>query len=211
MSAPVLSCALLADGSTDRALVPILEWSIHGHRPELAVRMAGFRVRGGTKVPEAMEEAARTFAPDILFVHRDAEGLGLERRLAEIPITGGKVVRVVPVRMTEAWLLVDEAAIRTASGNPNGRSPLALPPSTDLEGIADPKGVLRELLMAASGHSTRRKLKRLRRDLPLRVQRVASLVRDYGPLRALPAYRAFCEELSRVLDRVRPPAPPVQA
>jgi hypothetical protein len=37
------------------------------------------------------------------------------------------VVCVVPVRMMEAWLLIDEMAIRRVAGNPNGRIPIELP------------------------------------------------------------------------------------
>jgi hypothetical protein len=36
-------------------------------------------------------------------------------------------IPVVPVRMTEAWLLADEFAIRSAPGNPNGTQSLDLP------------------------------------------------------------------------------------
>jgi hypothetical protein len=61
--------------------------------------------------------------------------------------------------MTEAWLLVSESALRNASGNPNGRNPLQLPPWRDLETIPDPKVVLQNLLVDASGLSGRRRKK----------------------------------------------------
>lgn len=53
-------------------------------------------------------------------------------------------VCVIPVRMTEAWLLFDEAAIRQAAGNRLGRAPLALPPLDEVEQEPDPKSLLYE-------------------------------------------------------------------
>ena len=104
---------------------------------------------------------------DLLFVHRDAEGVPHRSRVEEIEIAMQEVravhegaglpphVVVVPVRMTEAWLLFDEAAIRRAAGNPNGRVSLQLPPG-DPEEIADPKQLLHDLLRTASELGGRR-------------------------------------------------------
>jgi hypothetical protein len=44
-----------------------------------------------------------------------------------LPDAGRTEARVVPVRMTKAWLTVDEAAIRKAARNPLGTAPLELP------------------------------------------------------------------------------------
>jgi len=57
-----------------------------------------------------------------------------------------EVVPAVPVRMTEAWLLFDEAAIRRAAGCPNGSMPLELPSLKTSEDIPDPKTILHEAL-----------------------------------------------------------------
>lgn len=52
---------------------------------------------------------------------------------------GARVVPVIPGRMTEAWLRLDEAAIRRVAGNPNGRTKLGLPKLHEVESVADPK------------------------------------------------------------------------
>ena len=44
--------------------------------------------------------------------------------------------------MAEAWLILDEAAIRTAVGKPDSRIPLHLPTPREAERRADPKGIL---------------------------------------------------------------------
>ena len=93
---------------------------------------------------------------------------------------------VVPVRMTEAWFLFSEAAIRRAAGVPDGDQPLDLPPLARTETIADPKQMLHDALRTASGRSARR----LRRFNVAEAQhRLAAILTGYSPLRALPAFR----------------------
>lgn len=99
-------------------------------------------------------------------------------------------VLVVPVQMTETWLLIDEAAIRMAAGNPHGRVPLDLPSLARLERLPDPKGYLHERLRLASEKSGRR-LDQFQRGVGERVQRVAALIEDFSPLRHLAAFAQF--------------------
>lgn len=141
---------------------------------------------------------------DLLFVHRDAEGEQRERRVEEIETAladvdswdRGRTVAVVPERMTEAWLLIDEAALRSAAGDPRGTVPLSIPAVTQLEGLSDPKGILHDLLRTASGLTGRR---RRRFRMKQAVHRVAAGVRDYSPLRQLSAFRALEEEVGQIL------------
>ena len=96
--------------------------------------------------------------------------------------------------MTEAWLLLEESAIRRAADNPNGTIPLHLPGVAALEGLVDPKKRLFDLLERAAEKTGRRK-EQFRRDLPLRRQRVAELIRDFSPLHQLSAFQAFERDL----------------
>ena len=73
-------------------------------------------------------------------------------------------VPVIPVRETEAWILLDEAAIRRVAGSPKGRRPLELPKLSQLENVSDPKKALEEALCTASGCQGNR-LKRFRKRL----------------------------------------------
>jgi hypothetical protein len=95
-------------------------------------------------------------------------------------------VCVVPVRMQEAWLLLDEAAIRRASGNPNGRMALALPGPHAIEATPNPKTELHGLLTTASGRHGRRR-KKFRPQVQAHL--VTRYVRDFGCLRALPGFQ----------------------
>jgi hypothetical protein len=131
---PSIEFTLLADGSSDSVLIEPLAWLL---------RQLGCGAANGTwadlrrlrQPPKALRsriEAALDLYPcDLLFVHRDAEKGPPEERIAEIDAARNGLatcaVPVVPVRMQEAWLLIDEAALRRAAGNPNGPMPLAMP------------------------------------------------------------------------------------
>jgi hypothetical protein len=198
-----LRLVLLADGSSDRALLPILVWSLREAMREARFLEPEFSVRRGT-LSAAIERMMLEHRPDILFVHRDAEREALENRRAEIPYSHG-VVRVVPVRMTEAWLLFDEAAIRMASGNPNGRIRLDLPVLSRHEREPDPKAQLEALLLSACQLQGRRRRIFLR-DIGKKIQRVADYIEDFAPLRSQSAFTAFERDLRDSLSQALPRA-----
>jgi hypothetical protein len=198
---------LLADGSSDRVLIRLIDWAIlqTGLSATFQSQWADPAVitESGRSLPQKMRSALRQYPTDLLVVHRDSEREPFEDRLREIheavfeveaPLNA--VCAVVPVRMTEAWLLLDERAIRRAAGNPNGRMKLELPSLRDCESLPDPKGVLHELLRVASGLSGRR----ARRFHPgSAVHRVASEIEDFSPLRGLQAFAVFEQELGDAL------------
>jgi hypothetical protein len=192
--------ALLADGSSDRALAPIIRWAMLEANASLRItEQPDFRVRrGGEGLDQSMRNLVKATRPALLFVHRDAEGEDLSFRRAEIPDIQHPLVKIVPVRMTEAWLLIDEHAIRAAAGNPNGSIALNLPDPRRLEALPDPKSVLRDAILLASELAQGRKRK-LRRDLGKRVQRVALSIECFAALRELPAFVEFETDLQRAL------------
>jgi hypothetical protein len=98
--------------------------------------------------------------------------------------------------MQEAWMLIDENAIRAAAGNPTGSIALAMPRLQRLEDLPDPKSVLRELLRKASELIGRR-LKKF--SATAGAHRVAELIDDWRPLRRLAAFAEFERELDQVL------------
>ncbi len=151
-----------------------------------------------------MSTAIVDYPCELLFVHRDAEGQGLEARITEIGDAAAAAgiqdyVPIVPVRMTEAWLLLDEQAIRQAADNPNGTVPLPLAPGLP-EQLSDPKWVLRECLIVASEKKGRR-LAKFRRDMSRRMQRVATFIDDFSPLRSLSAFIRFEQDTLDALHK----------
>ena len=199
---------LLSDGSSDRALLPVLSWALQaagepalwqGSWADLGV------VRGRlTTLAERIHWSVELFPCDLLFVHRDAERQEPGQRRAEVEaawsVTSPAVravpyICVVPVRMQESWLLFDERAIRIAAGNPNGTQALGLPRLEDLESLPDPKTVLHAALERASGLAGRR-LKKF--EPRRRCFDVAEYAADRGfePLARLSAFRQLLDDIA---------------
>jgi len=129
---------------------------------------------------------------DLLFVHRDAEKETIQSREQEIseaianaPCIVPTIVTVIPCKMSEAWLLINEEAIRMASGNPNGKTPLNLPNIRTLESLNDPKEHLISLLKSAT-ELNKRRLKRF--NAYLAIHYLSESIEDYSPLRNLDAF-----------------------
>ena len=198
---------LLADGPSDEILTYVIDWTLlEAGFSGVGEFVAASQQRGvkrlGDRIARALAEAP---AYDLVFVHRDGEGEGLEARLVEIERavvasgTSATYVPIVPVRMTEAWLLADERVPREAAGNPNGTAPLDLPRLADIERLPDPKKVLLEALVVASSNKPR-----LRKTFDKRRARrlVAEYTEDFSPLRRLGAFRRFEEDLRNALERL---------
>ena len=202
---------LVCDGSSDRALIPVARWMAGalGSPLDIEVTLADLgRLREPPKrLDERIKKALELYPGDLLLVHRDAEGLSPANRIEEITTAVRQAgvafpfVPVVPLRMTEAWLLHDEAALRSAAGNPNGGMPLNLPPIRDLETLPDPKRLLFAALRTASGVSGRRlanfKVHRAR-------ARLAERIDDYSPLRQLSSFQAFEDYFRRAVEQHLP-------
>lgn len=188
-----LTYTLLTDGNSDRSLIHIINWVLE-QIPDMRVnaQFAGVALNHRAGLFRRAEEAVKVYECDILLVHRDAETTASDLRIEEIRLNltnlGKPYVPIVPIRMTEAWLLIDEHAIRTAASNPNGRSVLNMPRVDRLENIPNPKNVLDENLKLASDLPAAR----LRKFRPESCRhRVAELISDFSQLRGLSAFRQF--------------------
>ncbi|MEM8502636.1 MAG: hypothetical protein AAF716_05725 [Cyanobacteria bacterium P01_D01_bin.1] len=176
-----------------------MSWLLRYHLPECAIQSEWADLGSFPNPPNTLEDritdSLKYYPCDVLFIHRDADNQGRLQRLNEIKTAVSKtvtdkpiaVIPVIPVRMTEAWLLFDESAIRIAADNPGGSQTLALPKLKNAEGIADPKDFLQCLLRQANGASGRR-LKKFNARLSSKVQRIAEITDDFSSLRELDAF-----------------------
>ena len=220
MRRPALRYTLLGDGSSDVALVPVLAWLLREHFPS-SVAIERGQVADLGRLPERLQPelsdlrermrvAVEFYACDVLFVHRDAEHRdGYESRRAEVESAASDaglevpIIPVVPVRMTEAWLLHDEAALRHAVGRPDGTMALPLPPRKRVESV-HAKDRLFEAFRTAAALTGRR----ARRFSPPDARaRLAALIEDFTPLRHFQSFRdlerdvaAFSRSWSTTVD-----------
>ena len=202
----MLRSTLIAEGTADRALLPILRWLLVTHWAE-AFADPQFFGTSAISLARRVSLAVRDYPCELLLVHRDADRATYQQRVDEIreAITASGIspiplVCVVPVRATEAWLLLDERAIRRAAGHPNGRMGLSLPRPDEIEVVSAPKERLHDALRQAA-ELTGRRLKKF--HVVTAVSRVAESMEDFANLRRLSAFRAFEGELCKVLDDLR--------
>lgn len=207
-----IQCTLITDGSSDQVLQPILEWLLSESEVRYPFQFKWVDFRGLLTPPRRLVDricvGLNQYPCELLFVHRDAEREPFETRKAEVEraleeartrTNIPKAICVIPVRMSEAWLLFDEMAIREAAGNPRGRGSLELPKLSRLEDLPDPKENLENLLIQASGHSGR-DLKKFRQNLGHHKARVVDHVSDFSPLRHLSAFQALEEGIRQVIQ-----------
>jgi len=193
-------------------LLPVVRWTLSVALPEFEIHgefaePAKIRRRGAT-LHDELRAAIDLYPCDLLVVHRDAEKEGPAVRQSEIANAIQAVqgleeidyIPIVPVRMAEAWFLIDEAAIRRASGNPNGTMELNLPAIKTLEELPDPKQRMRDCLRLASGLRGRR-LKRF--DDAYSALLVSDFINEYKALKSLVAYRHFTTHIESFATKVR--------
>ena len=209
-----LRFVLVTDGSSDAALKYPLHWLLTQNGVNRSIEGDWFNPRELPNRPETLAEKIQAAVElndpcDLLFIHRDAEGdpRPLTKRSEEIRNYISSLgpdwacpphVCVIPVRMTEAWFLLDEAAIRMAVENPHGGVELDLPAPSQIEALSSPKDLLHELMRTATEKNPRR-LRGFSEGAAF--QRLAGLVRDFSPLRQLSAFRSLEAELKRVIQK----------
>lgn len=199
----------IGEGTSDGGLIPHLEsLCIEAGATEAMGVAPDFRRLSkpiGNSV-EAKLRAALALEPEanLIFVHRDADGRDGNPRYTEIANSVNvcactiPFVCIVPVQETEAWLLLDESAIRRVVGRPNGHVPLNLPTPNGVERVARPKERLREVLATAS-EATGRRLERVRQDFPLQRRALLLDLATAGPLERVQSWSRLRADIHRRL------------
>jgi hypothetical protein len=189
--------ALVREGTSDDGLVSHIRSLMLKAGAESALGTS--RTYAGTTAERLAKVVAEDPAVDLVFVHRDADSRDASPRYREIEFAAGgvegwedRVIPIVPVQELEAWLLVDEGAIRQIVGKPTGRSPLGLPRLASVETTASPKEVLREACLAASETRGARHRALVKSFPSLRARLLDRLDLD-GPVATLPSWKKFIE------------------
>lgn len=207
-----LRFTLVTDGPTDQVLLHPLRWLLINNGVSRPIESVWADLRQLPNPPTRLENKIATaldlYPCDLIFIHRDAEKEPRTNRIDQIQrainlasadlFNNKPYVCVVPVRMTEAWLLFDEANIGFAAGNPVGTINLRIPPFQKIEGLPNPKETLHSLLQDATELPARR-LKKF--SATQAFYRLAELIEDFSPLRQLPAFAALETDLQGAIQR----------
>lgn len=197
----------IGEGSSDRPLAEIVASLFEREGVQIDVvapdldLLPGLRRDVGSKVAAALSlTGARV---DLLVIHRDSDNAGSPARRNEIHeaieanASGHRHLCVIPVHMTEAWLILDETAIRQVSGNPGGRLSLGLPAAKEAERRADPKAILAEAILIASAESGRRRERVVRRFNENRRRLLEQLDID-GPVNQLESWQELVADVRKL-------------
>ncbi|NVI91964.1 hypothetical protein HUX53_33025 [Actinomadura sp. BRA 177] len=199
-----LRVLFLGEGTSDSGITFHIRRiaSDHGYRVAVTDPLVERLPQPARRTVQAKLEAIRDMGGqyELVAIHRDADNAGRGPRHQEIQRAVAAVmpdvpcVPVVPIRMTEAWLMLDEACIRRVAGNPNGHMNLDLPKWRNVETVADPKARLREVLASASG-LTGRKLNRFRQRFPEHRRQLLERIEPTGPIVEVSSWQAFNSDL----------------
>lgn len=190
-----LRVLFLGEGTSDEGLVPHIERIAAEADVPVAVSSPALDWLSppvGHSVADKLRAVRRlSDSYDLAVLQRDADrGPDQDRRdeiasavAAEWPELAH--MPVVPVRTLEAWLLLDEQAIRQVAGNPSGRMDLQLPRAATVERIPDPKQKLKDTSAVASGVKGRR-LAEVQKRFPRNRHRLFELLDQQGPVSTVP-------------------------
>lgn len=207
-----LRAVFLADGPSDLPLAAHLEALCVEHGREVQVTPIDPRLlweRGRSVEDRLRIVLNHGAASDLVFIHRDAEAQSPDDRVAEVRAAAGmvgvdvgRVVPVVPVRMTEAWLLLDHSEIRRVAGKPGSTQPLDLPGRERVEALPDPKEALRSALLVAGAPSGRRRRQQFERDFGRHRQLLLQRLDPHGPVSELSAWKRLVADIAAALDAI---------
>lgn len=206
---PIRSGLFVAEGTSEAPLADVVESLFLDRGASIVLSRPDFTRLGNVPKDVRSRSTAggrlRRDPPDVVVVHRDADNAGHDERLDEIrtalegSLPESALVPVIPIRMTEAWLLLDEPAIRHVAGNPRGRAPLPLPKRREVERAADPKQILAECLLAAANVSGRKR-QQLASRFPQNRRQLLERLDLCGPVRELRAWREMVAAIDSVVN-----------
>ena len=205
-----LRVLFLGEGTSDEGLVPHIERIAAEADVPVAVSSPALDWLSppvGHSVadkPRAVRRLSDSY--DLAVLQRDADrGPDQDRRDEIAPAVAAEWpelahMPVAPVRTLEAWLLLDEQAIRQVAGNPSGRMDLQLPRAATVARIPDPEQKLKDTLAVASGAKGRR-LAEVQKRFPRNRHRLFELLDQQGPVSTVPSWCRFVTDLTDALTK----------
>ena len=209
----MLQFVLIGEGSSENALISHLE--------NVCLELGADEVTGieldFRRLPEPIKKtvaaklsAAMQLEPraDLFLIHRDADSRDPQPRYVEIADAVTKCqcqkpwVAIVPVQETEAWLLLDEDAIRRVANKPHGRGSLDLPSPHEVEGKANPKELLQQAIATASETAGDRR-RETNANFPENRRILLQSLSVHGPIRQLPAWKRMYADIGNALNAIK--------
>lgn len=168
-----------------------------------------------SRAESILSVAKQVYGYHLLLVHADADSTDAELALQSRFTPGEQLIHhaagrgervctslipIIPVHMTEAWMLADAGALIDTIGTQLTPEALEIPPHAhQIEAIADPKQRLKEIFQTAlAKHPQRRRHQRSIKELYEPLGRRINLER----LALLPSYQQFLKTSTVVLSHL---------
>lgn len=194
-------CGFVGEGPSDSRLIPALEELLMQLRPaaDIVLEPHQWIEMPADRSVAAKVQALKGEPYDLIFVHRDADSAGWEARAQEIRsaaelTSDGRLVPVIPIRMTEAWALAD---LWSRDDFREWCSDRGLT-FASFESKADPKEILREYLSRGE-----KRLIGSKKFADTSAGVLRSIAID-GPLKELEGWRRLIKEVREAMCRCRP-------
>lgn len=201
---------LVCEGSSDGALVHHIRALLIKYG---ATEAEGSSYHSGTPLLKKVKQGLDlSVSPDLLFIHRDADGhhntatTGPRKRYEEIADAvqatshSDRYVGIIPIHMTEAWLLVNASEIRRVAGKPDSQRDLDLPAVQNIEKMADPKKLLKEVLFKAGSPKGERRQKDFKKKFGEHRRQLIENLPVGGPLKQLSSWVQFRDDTIAALQ-----------
>lgn len=213
-----LSLALYCEGTTDQRFLPTIIRRTARHilaQREIStvnvLPVDVIAVVAARRDESILQAAYKAELHQALVVHADADHPTAERARRERFDPGYALVQqcedkickilvpIIPVYMTEAWMLADHEKLCETIDTPMRASQLGLPVRVrQLEADAHPKETLKQAIRTATAHRSRR-YRQI--DLSMLYDKLASEVR-LDRLQGLTAYQQFVTDLTQALEQL---------
>lgn len=178
---------LMAEAKSDeRFLRPLIQRQLEAIGLEADFEVQEILTPGGSCrtvwAPDKVDAAVRELleACHLVFVHHDRHESAKIDALRQRAGEQGRIIAVVPVRETEAWVI----AALSSSARPNVNVDAIPRPLKHVEQDQDPKATLRRVLPE-----------------PMLLLEELGTTADLGVLKQLPAYQAFLDDLTSALKK----------
>jgi hypothetical protein len=223
-----LSLALYAEGPSDNRFLPLIiertaqniidQYKLKGLHED--VDLSGVKIiskQQGKRDVCILSAAREACKYNALIVHSDADdktserahkeriqpGFDLVLKLKSTEKVCEYLIPLIPVQMTEAWMLADgKALLNTIGADRSSQSP-RLPKVSEIERDANPKHTLNEILRTANLNRSSSKRSSYRRKLDVNdcYEPLASII-DLSKLALVPSYKAFRNDLTEALASI---------
>ena len=212
----ILQIGYTAEGTTDQRFLSNIirktfEYAVYDCHSEIEVYEPEFLAKQGENFVSQIEKIVKEYSYfHVICIHCDSDSPTIDdvfrnkitpalNAVTLLDDVCKNLVAIVPVQMTEAWLMADFELLKAKIGTTKSNNELGLPNRINqVERIADPKEVVSSAIKIAQAGLTRKRRKLVISSLYSPISQEVSI--EY--LIQLPSFNRFLNEVRNALKRL---------